>query len=101
MGNVLSRRTIQIRNNVVLFLTIVMGHRMVGLGRLEGFMNVVLTGFQSVSNFGVLSEPSTRSFWGETIDVKLEDQLRDTMRFVTDASTLSVAEAFENKIGCG
>jgi hypothetical protein len=33
-------RTIQIRNNFVLFVKIVMGHRIVDLGQLDGFMGV-------------------------------------------------------------
>jgi len=32
--------TIQIRNNFVLFVKIVMGHRIVDLGQLDGFMGV-------------------------------------------------------------
>ena len=62
---------------------------------------MVLIGFPSVSNFRVRLEPSRHSIWGETIDVKLGDQRRDTRRLATDASILSVAEAFENNIGCG
>ncbi len=34
------RLTIQIRNNFVLFVKIVMGHRIVDLGQLDGFMGV-------------------------------------------------------------
>lgn len=78
-----------------------MSHGMVGLGRLEWFMNVVLIGFQSVSNLSVFSEPSRRSIWGETIVVKLEEQRRDKMRLITDASTLPAVQAVEEKIGCG
>ena len=37
----------------------------------------------------------------ETIDVQLEDQLRDKMRLVTDASTLFVVQAFEDNVGYG
>jgi hypothetical protein len=39
------RRTIQIRNNFVLFVKIVMGHRIVDLGRLDGFMGVAFDAY--------------------------------------------------------
>jgi hypothetical protein len=39
-GGVEVGRTIQIRNNFGLFVKIVMGHRIVDLGQLDGFMSV-------------------------------------------------------------
>ena len=68
-------RTIQIRNNFVLFVKNTMGHRFVGLGRLDCFMAVAFYPISQSSNIIVDSDSPGRVFSGETIDLKIADQL--------------------------
>ena len=53
-----------------------MGHRFVGLGRLDCFMAVAFYQISQSSNIIVDSDSPGRVFSGETIDLKLEEQLR-------------------------
>jgi hypothetical protein len=53
-----------------------MGHRFVGLGRLDCFMAVAFYPLSQSRNIIVDSDSPERVFSGETIDLKLEEQLR-------------------------